>query len=174
MPATPSPTPASTRPRAACCSAPATRRAPSSKFWTPCPTACILLDAHFRLLLANPLALDQLPVLTTATIGERLRSLGGVPLGKLLEKPPPGRSGHEIIVREPRRRVFEINAQPMLTGPQAGGWVLVIDEITTEREQQDYLQARTASPPSASSPPASPTTSTTSWPSSSSTPRPSS
>jgi two-component system, cell cycle sensor histidine kinase and response regulator CckA len=106
------------------------------------PDGLILLDAHTRILLANPLALDQLPVLTNATIGDRLHSLAGVPVATLLEKPPPGRSGHEIIVREPRRRVFEINAQPMLTGPQAGGWVLVIDEITTEREQQDYLQAQ--------------------------------
>jgi two-component system, cell cycle sensor histidine kinase and response regulator CckA len=106
------------------------------------PDGLLLLDAHFRLLLANPLALEQLPVLTTASMGQRLRSLGGVPLGKLLEKPPPGKAGHEIIVREPRRRVFEVAAQPMLTGPQAGGWVLVIDEVTTEREQQDYLQAQ--------------------------------
>jgi two-component system, cell cycle sensor histidine kinase and response regulator CckA len=106
------------------------------------PEGLLLLDSHARLLLANPIAHKQLRVLTSTGLGGILRELGGVPLATLLEDPPPGATGHEIIIREPRRRVFEVSTQAMLAGPQEGGSVLLIKEVTTEREQQNYLQAQ--------------------------------
>lgn len=106
------------------------------------PEGLLLLDPHFRLLLANPIAHKQLRALTDTGMGGILKALGAMPIAALLEKPPPGATGHEIIVREPRRRVFEVSTQAMLTGPQEGGWVFVIKEVTTEREQQSYLQAQ--------------------------------
>src|SRR5690606_18565595 len=106
------------------------------------PTGLLLLDGRYRLLLANPMALALLPVLTGAKVGQRLQALGGVPLALLVSEPPDGAPAHEVVVREPVKRVFEISARPMLTGPQAGGWLLVLTDVTAEREQQRYLQTQ--------------------------------
>ncbi|NLF65625.1 MAG: GAF domain-containing protein [Chloroflexi bacterium] len=106
------------------------------------PTGLLLLDGRFRLLLANPTALELLPFLTDAKLGQRLRRLGDVPVQMLVDEPPVGALAHEVTVREPRKRIFEISPRPMLTGPQAGGWLLVLNEVTAEREQQRYMQTQ--------------------------------
>jgi signal transduction histidine kinase/ActR/RegA family two-component response regulator len=106
------------------------------------PTGLLLLDGRYRLLMANPVARELLPVLTTTKLGERLVTLAGTPVMMLVDTPPEGALAHEVVVREPRRRTFEISPRPMLSGPQEGGWLLVVNEVTAEREQQRYLQTQ--------------------------------
>lgn len=106
------------------------------------PAGLLLLDGRYRLLLANPTALELLPALTDAKLGQRLTRLGSAALPLLVDEPPDGAPAHEVTVAGPRKRVFEISARPMLTGPQAGGWLLVVNEVTAEREQQRYLQTQ--------------------------------
>lgn len=105
------------------------------------PEGLLLLDAQGRIVLANPRARNYLAVLTGAGVGEVLTALGGRPLEAVFAPRPNGLPS-EIVVEGPPRRIFEVAAQPMNAGPEAGGWVLVLREATQEREAQQRLQAQ--------------------------------
>lgn len=108
------------------------------------PEGVLLLGADSRILLANAAAREYLSVLTDARVGDALTSLGRRPIEELLEPPAAG-SWHEIEGLANVRRVFEATARPMETGPRSGSWVLVLRDVTTQREiehrvrQQDRM-----------------------------------
>jgi len=99
----------------------------------------LLLDAERRIVLVNPAAQEYLAALTEARVGDTLTHLGGQPIATLLEPPSEG-LWHEVTVEEPFRRIFEVSARPMEAEPEAGGWVLVIRDVTEQREIQQRLQ----------------------------------
>ncbi len=104
------------------------------------------MDAEKRLILINPTARKYLNVLTNIGTGQILESLGGIPLEMIL-RPPNYGSWHQIELKTPRRRIFEVMATPIKThSPQPSGWVLVIQETTQQREIQEKAdeQARLA------------------------------
>jgi len=103
------------------------------------PGGMLLLDARNRIVTANPAAWNHLMLLADASIGGTLAHLGRRPLEELLAPPPHG-LWHEIVVDEPENRTFEIIARPVTVGPQAEGWVLVIHDVTHEREIQERIQ----------------------------------
>ncbi len=100
------------------------------------PEGVLLLDADERVMLANPAVEALLPLLTDAEIGGPLTHLGDQPLAELLTSPPAG-LWHAI---QANGRAFELIARPIETGPTAGGWVLVIRDVTREREIQRQVQ----------------------------------
>jgi len=100
------------------------------------PEGVLLLDADLRVLLANPAAKGDLAVLADASVGDTLTHLGDRPLAELLTSPPKG-LWHEVATDG---RSFEVIARPMENGPEPGGWVLVIRDVTQEREIQQRLQ----------------------------------
>jgi signal transduction histidine kinase/CheY-like chemotaxis protein len=103
------------------------------------PEGMLLLDAKQRIVLANPLAREYLPMLTDMTLGDILTQLAGRPLEELLHAPPEG-LGHELEIAGPPSRIFEVDARTVETGPQAGGWVMVLRNVTHEREIQQRAQ----------------------------------
>jgi two-component system cell cycle sensor histidine kinase/response regulator CckA len=103
------------------------------------PEGVLLLDAKRHILLANPTARDYLSVLAGATVGDALTHLNGRPVEDLLQASPDGLQ-HELAIAGPPRRVFEAAAQPMQAGVEAGGWVLVLRDVTQEREVQQRVQ----------------------------------
>ena len=106
------------------------------------PEGLLLLDKRRRVLLANPLAREYLPLLADFGPENTLQRLGDRSLETLLAPPPAGRLAHELVVNRPRRRIFELSAHNLATGPQAGNWMLILHEATAEREQQAYLHAQ--------------------------------
>ena len=105
------------------------------------PEGMLLLDADLRVALANPLAREYLAVLADANVGDTLTQLGGRPLAELLTSPPQG-LWHEVEIDGPPHGVFEMIARPMEAGPENEGWVLVIRDVTREREIQQRIQQR--------------------------------
>ncbi len=105
------------------------------------PEGMLLLDADLRVALANPLAREYLAVLADANVGDTLTQLGGRPLAELLTSPPQG-LWHEVEIDGPPHGVFEMIARPMEAGPESEGWVLVIRDVTREREIQQRIQQR--------------------------------
>ncbi len=104
------------------------------------PEGVLLLDAEGRVLQANPVAESDLVVLAEAAVGDVVTHLGNRELGELLTSPPTRGLWHEARVG---RQIFEIIARPV--EPDGGSrvpeyWVLVINEVTQEREVQAQLQ----------------------------------
>lgn len=97
----------------------------------------LLLDSSFQVELANPAALTYLPMLTNTPDGEPIRFLAGQPIRDIVQPPPDGALWHEVVVSQPQM-TFEVVAQPI----EAGGWVLVVRDITESRKQQQYIQAQ--------------------------------
>lgn len=105
------------------------------------PAGVLLLDADGRIYLMNPVAEKYLAVLAPDQEDGRLEHgrllcLGQQPLHELLTSPPPG-LWHEITSSD---FVFEAIARPVENSAQSGGWVLVLRDITQERDIQQRVQ----------------------------------
>lgn len=100
------------------------------------PEGVMLLDAEGHIVLANPTAVSDLASLADTEVGDKLTHLGESPLKDLLTSPPRG-LWHEVQAGE---RTFEIIARPMANGPQPEHWVMVMRNVTQEREIQKGIQ----------------------------------
>ena len=100
------------------------------------PEGVLLLDAEGRVVLANPMAQKDLDLLAEARVGEIIDHLGDRSLSELLTSPPKGR-WHEL---QTDHRVFETIAKPLVLGPQPEGWVLVLRDVTEEREVEQRAE----------------------------------
>jgi signal transduction histidine kinase/ActR/RegA family two-component response regulator len=100
------------------------------------PEGVVLLDDAGQVLLANPLGQVGLDTLAGASVGDTLTHLSDRPLAELLTSPQQG-LWHEI---ETDRLAFQIIARPIEEGPQSTGWVLVIRDVTQQREIQQRVQ----------------------------------
>jgi len=103
------------------------------------PEGVILLDNHYQVILANPVAQDYLLRLVGAQIGDTLSHLADKPLEELL------RTDLEVLwteleTNQPTHHVFELAAKPIEKGEHPGGWVLLMREVTQERENQARIQ----------------------------------
>ncbi len=97
----------------------------------------LLLDEEYVVELANPAAMTFLPMLTDASENEPIKLFGGQPIREIVMPPTDGSLWHEISLKQPQM-TFEAVAQPI----EAGGWVLVVRDITESRKQQQYVQAQ--------------------------------
>jgi two-component system cell cycle sensor histidine kinase/response regulator CckA len=105
------------------------------------PEGVLLLNGDRQIILANPTAKKDLSVLAGAKTGDTLTRLGNRPLAELLTSPPKG-LWHEVEASGPPHRTFEVIARPIEAGPTPGGWVLVIRDVTQEREIQRRVQQK--------------------------------
>jgi two-component system cell cycle sensor histidine kinase/response regulator CckA len=100
------------------------------------PEGVILLDPDLRVLLANPLGKKDLDTLASAQVGDVLTHLGGRPIEELLTSPPKG-LWHEVTIEH---RSFQAIARSIENGPTPKGWVLVVRDVTQQREVERRLQ----------------------------------
>ena len=96
------------------------------------PEGVLLLDTDGRVLVANPQGRRVLASMAGAGEGDTLSRLGDHDLAELLTSPPQG-LWHELKIDG---LVFEAIGQPLEIGPETGGWVLVVRDVTQEREIQ--------------------------------------
>jgi PAS domain S-box-containing protein len=100
------------------------------------PEGVLLLDAAGFVRLTNPVADIFLKILAPDLEHGRLTHLGHWSLNQLLTSPPKG-LWHEITLEH---YAFEAIARPVEHGPQNTGWVLVLRDITQERQIQQRAQ----------------------------------
>lgn len=103
------------------------------------PEGVLVLDDQRQIVLANPVAQRYLRELAGLQVGDVLPDLGGKPMNELLE-PDVNILWYELEIAGPPRRVFELAVQPLEEGEYAEGWVLVLREMTQERENQARIQ----------------------------------
>lgn len=100
------------------------------------PEGVLLLDTGGQIMLANPIAEQFLAVLAPSRPEGSLRELGDHRLAQLLTSPPKG-LWHEINAGS---RYYEAIARPVENSAYSAGWVLVLRDVTQEREIQRRLQ----------------------------------
>jgi two-component system cell cycle sensor histidine kinase/response regulator CckA len=107
------------------------------------PEGVLLLNSDWQVVLANPLGEEQLLILAGAEVGDSLTQLASHPLAELLTSPPTKGLWHEIAADG---RSFQVIARPLESGPGSEDWVMVIREVTQEREieQRVHQQERLA------------------------------
>ena len=103
------------------------------------PEGVILLDEERQIVLANPVAQSYLKNLAEFQSGEILTHLGQKPIEDIL-KLEQQNLWYEVEVTGPPHQVFEIGAQRLEKGSDPGGWVVVLREVTQERETQTRVQ----------------------------------
>lgn len=103
------------------------------------PDGVILLDEHQNIVLANPAAQEHLSLLQNTPQEEALTRLGDKPLGEYLQENSLG-GWYEIKANHPASKVFELAVQPLVKGEHSEGWVLVLRDVTQERENQTRIQ----------------------------------
>ena len=102
------------------------------------PEGMLLLNERRRVVLANPVAQTYLSQLAGVSIDDTLVMLAGRPLDELLKPIVAGENWHELEFEE-TGQTFELAVQKTY-GRLAGGWVLVIRDVTEERNQARYFQ----------------------------------
>lgn len=101
------------------------------------PTGVLLLDGGGRVLQANTVAEGDLAALAGVAVGDTLTCLGDRLLAELLISSPTRGVWHEV---KADGRTFEVIARPVENDPEPDRWVLVINDVTGERETQAQLQ----------------------------------
>lgn len=100
------------------------------------PEGMMLLNEDYKVILANPAAVEFMRLLSDSTVGDTLDKLGNRSLTELLNSPATG-FWHEVIHDN---RYFEVIARLMERYPGPQGWVMVIREVTQEREMHKRIQ----------------------------------
>ncbi|MCP4424332.1 MAG: response regulator [Chloroflexi bacterium] len=105
------------------------------------PEGVLLLDADNRIQLMNPIGQLLVESLSGAKMGETLVNLGEHQLAHLLETATSDYPWQELEMGD-RRKFFELAIQPLESGPQAGSWVLILRDVSEERERLEYQQVQ--------------------------------
>jgi signal transduction histidine kinase len=100
------------------------------------PEGLALLDGAGSILLANPAAERLLQDLGSGRTGDCIVNLGGRPLAELLAS----HAAWQEIVHQ--NRTFMLNARPVDPADPNTAWVLIVDEVTKEREHQRYQEVQ--------------------------------
>lgn len=107
------------------------------------PQGVVLVNSAGEVLLSNPAGKESLAVLADWAPGMALRMPAGQPLHTILQA-PDGARWHELRAKD---RIYEVVARPMVeVQATMTAWVLVIRDVTEEREHQrrSQLQERLA------------------------------
>ena len=101
------------------------------------PTGVLLLDADFRLLVANPLGRDMLAQMNENKASPQVLHLGALSIQELIEH-YPNPAPLEITLKAPIPRVYEVQAQAV--GDADRQWLITLRDVTQDRETQMRIQ----------------------------------
>ncbi len=93
----------------------------------------ILLDKNKRIVFSNPSGTQYLAELSGVGRGEVLNKLGYVSVEQLFAPLPKGQ-WHILTIGKPEMRVFEVGTRPIGEGPEQGGWIMVLRDVTEQRK----------------------------------------
>ena len=101
---------------------------------------CYCWTPSQRVILANPAARKYLAfLLGDFEFDQPLTQLAGQPISSLLEKGPE-QNWRELQASGEQNRIYEFAAQPLESGGENSGWVLVLRDVTEERANLRRVQ----------------------------------
>jgi PAS domain S-box-containing protein len=103
----------------------------------------LVVDQAGRILLLNRAAETMTGGSSAEAVGQSLNEATGLFGGRTADPfliPRPEGRPHEVVREEPPRRVLEIQPSPITEGPEAGGTVLLVRDVTHERAVQQELE----------------------------------
>ncbi len=100
------------------------------------PVGLLLIDSEHTIILANPMGKENLESLANAKVGDKLTYLGNHMLEDLISSPRTEGLRHEVMAKG---QVFEVAAQTMSDDLETGKLLLVINDVTLERQVQRQL-----------------------------------
>lgn len=103
------------------------------------PEGVLVLDHQRQVILANPAARDYLQVLSGNDQEGEIDKLGGEPIANFLDA-DPNHPAHEVTIEAERRRIFDVAAREFKADSDDRGWVLVLRDITEDRQAQAQIQ----------------------------------
>jgi len=109
------------------------------------PDGVYLLDAEKCIISTNPAGTRFLDLLGSR-LGAPMTHIGDFPVEELLASPLDG-PRQEVEINDPERHIFEVAARPLGDPGAKAGWVLLLRDVTRERqiqiqvEQQERLAA---------------------------------
>ncbi|HXF62918.1 MAG TPA: response regulator [Caldilineaceae bacterium] len=99
--------------------------------------AVLLLDRDHTVVLANSRGQKTLALLAGTQVGEKLLLLGDTPIEQLLLLASPVGCPATITHEE---RIYQSSAAPVLRDGELDGWVLVLHDVTRERQIQTSIR----------------------------------
>jgi signal transduction histidine kinase len=104
------------------------------------PEGVLLLDAEYKVVLANPAAQEYLSILTDRTQPDQpVLRLAGYPIEQLLQTNPK-EIRRELKTSSTQSRLFEVAVRRLEVQAYPTGWVLVLQDVTQERQDQARIQ----------------------------------
>ncbi|MEJ2606727.1 MAG: substrate-binding domain-containing protein [Anaerolineales bacterium] len=100
------------------------------------PDGVLLLDSNHCVILANPAGTRDLQALAKASIGDEISHLGGCSISDILQADTDV-PWHEVLTNN---RIFEVVARPIDAYRSTENWIIVIRDVTQEREIQRQVQ----------------------------------
>ena len=97
------------------------------------PDGVVLIDKNKSILLVNPTGTQYLDSLSDLTNDRILTHLGNQEIETLLKQREDGLP-HTISINSDRHQIFEVDSRSIDTGPEVGGWVLTLRDVTWERD----------------------------------------
>ncbi len=101
------------------------------------PAGVLLMTAEGHIVQANPVAEEQLATLAGKAGEGPLQRIGDRAVTDLLTSPEPGGLWHEV---KGSGRILEVLARPVEAGASQEHWVLVLNDVTLERQVRQELQ----------------------------------
>lgn len=95
----------------------------------------LTLNANREIVIANPVAVEFLELLTPTRVGEILKRVGDTPIEELL-RPQNDPLPHEITLEGDDEGVFEVHVNSIPLGHEEEGWTLLIHDVTEVRQIQ--------------------------------------
>jgi signal transduction histidine kinase/CheY-like chemotaxis protein/DICT domain-containing protein len=102
-------------------------------------TGILLIDHDYCIQVANPAGQEYLALLAGIEVGQICTHLGDRPLPELLQPPSQG-TYHEVTPSGNSHLIFEVNSRPTVDSPEIEGWVVLVRDITEERNIQKRIQ----------------------------------
>ncbi len=103
------------------------------------PEGVFLLDKDGNLVHINPLAERYIEEIEGTLPGKRIKSIHGRAIEEYLVS-PPNFIWHEIQVKGPEERIFQIGGRRIVADSKFTGMVFLIRDVTEERKMEERIQ----------------------------------